>query len=86
MTHDTQRSLELTLSTSNTIEFIRHDDGHSWLYFNGNPTDCRYPRHLHDLRYVEHREIYQDIVYGESKYNQERIREFFRELYPEEFL
>jgi len=87
MEQDTQRTLELSLSyDTDVLEFISHNDGHNWIYFNGCQTDCRYPRHLSELRYATKYEIYRGIVRGRSNYNQIKIKKFFQGLIPENFL
>jgi hypothetical protein len=80
---------ELILSIDNgkdTVEFIRHQDHHFWVYFNGLMTDTYYPRHDDFDKNINHIKIFRNLWFGKSLYNKTKITNFFIELVPEEFL
>ena len=74
------------------LEFIEHGDLHFWVYINGVLTDVMLQRasaghHLSEFDYNNnHFELYNALRLGKSKYNQQRVRQFFAELEPESFV
>lgn len=88
MESNPQEHLALTLEnkSGNVLEFIRHQDHNYWIYYNGVLTDARYPRHEKFHKNMKRIKIYNNIWYGQSKYNRKKLRRFFMELIPEHFL
>ena len=78
-------ALELTYE-DNSLEFIRHQDLHYWVYYNGVKTDARFPRHENFNKNMGHYEMFQKIWFGQSTYNKRVITKFFQNIVPEEFL
>ena len=70
----------------NCIEFIKHQDHHFWIYFNGAKTDAIIPRHLDFHKRMKVVKIYKKIWYGKSIHNKKRITSFFADVIPEHFL
>ena len=71
---------------TDTLEFIRHQDLHYWIYINGQMTDARFPRHLNLRESIRENKLYINISYGESQYNKKKITNFFKIITPEYFL
>lgn len=84
-----QEYLNRTLeSNGDVIEFITHQDGDKWIYFNGSKTDVKFPLDKKNKNFKRMRpyNIYKHLRYGVSEYNKKRIKRFFMNLVPEEFL
>ena len=82
-----QVSLYITIENSkDVIEFIKHKDHHFWVYFNGQKTDVMFPRSSNFSGINKPYEIFKELWYGKSKFNERRITNFFKDLNPEEFL
>lgn len=87
MESNPQDYLALTLKNDTcTIEFIKHQDLHYWIYFNGVMTDAMFPRHLNFNTYMKPYQIYDNLWFGKSKYNEKKVKKFFMNLIPEHFL
>ncbi len=67
------------------IELIKHEDLHLWLYYNGQLTDVMLPRHINMYDYSLD-DIYEELNYGCSFYNETRVKDFFKKVMPEYFL
>ena len=81
-----QENLVRTISyKKNTIEFIKHQDHHLYLYFNGQKLDVIHPRSC-DLYSQTTAELYKDLVFGKSRFNKSRVQGFFQKVIPEYFL
>ena len=82
-----QELLYMTIKNSkDVIEFIKHNDNHYWVYYNGQQTDTMFPRSLSFNKNDKPYEIFKELWFGKSLYNKEKITNFFKDLEPEEFL
>ena len=93
MNENPQEALCLTISSKNdTLEFIKHNDLHYWVYINGMMSDVRIPRHIADeaVRDFEHKgnyhKLYMTFVFGKSMYNKAKTMGVFIDLSPESFI
>ncbi len=95
MEDNPQEYLISSLSNStDTIEFITHQNHHHYIYFNGVKTDTTMPRNENfyfykdsDVQSTDYKiEMFEKLGYGESKYNKKRIKGFFKDIIPEYFL
>lgn len=88
MEDNPQEYLALTLENldGDVLEFIKHQNLHYYVYYNGAKTDVRFPRHEQFNKNMKRIKIFKKLWYGNSKYNKRKIGAFFANLIPEHFL
>jgi len=69
-----------------TVEFIKHQDYHLYLYFNGQKLDVIHPRSCDLYQDTSVVEIYKDLIFGKSRFNKSKVQGFFQKVIPEHFL
>ncbi len=85
--HTSQNYLVLTLEAKKyTLEFIRHSDHNIYIYINGGITDVSISRHIKLHKGMDNYNIFENLKYGCSRYNEKIISSVFNELIPEHFL